>query len=76
MITQGGETVDQDNVNGWIQVAKLQARFPGFTFRLIRGRDDENRIEAVRKAGSEDDGLYALISTDPAEVAAELKRAA
>ena len=81
MITEGGETVDQDNVNAWIQVAKLQKSFPGFAIRLIggRGRDDK-RIEAVRRAGSDEEGLYALISsTDPAEVAKmadELGRAA
>lgn len=69
--------MSQDNVNGWVQVAKLQARFPGFRFQLIEGRGrDDNRIEAVRKAGSDGDGLYALISTNPAEIAAELRRAA
>ena len=69
--------MSQDNVNGWVQVAKLQARFPGFAIRLIEGRGrDDNRIEAVRKDGSDGDGLYALISTDPAEVADELRRAA
>jgi len=77
MITQGGEDVSQDNMNGWVQVAKLQARFPGFRFRLIEGRSkDQNHIEAVRKAGSDEEGLYAVISTDPAEVADELRRAA
>lgn len=77
MNAQGGETVSQDNVDGWVQIAKLQARFPRFAFRLIEGRGrDDSRIEAVRKGGSDEEGLYAVISTDPAEVARELKRAA
>ena len=64
-------------MDSWVQVAKLQARFPDFAIRLIGGRGrDENRIEAVRRAGSDEEGLYALISTDPAEVADELRRAA
>jgi hypothetical protein len=63
----------RDNV--WHQVTKLQTGFPAYTFRLIQGRG-KDRIEAVRKGGSDRDGLYALISTDPAEVADELRRAA
>ena len=67
----------RDSVNGWRQVARLQERFPGFAFRLIEGRSgDQYRIEAVRKAGGDGSGLYALISTDAAEVADELRRAA
>ncbi len=56
-------------------VAELKAGFPAFTFRLIRGHDGET-IEAVRTAGSDEPGLYVLISDDPAEVARELRRAA
>ena len=57
------------------QLRKLKVRFPGFEFRLIPGRGKE-RFEAVRKGGSNGSGLYAVIGTDPAEVAAELKRVA
>jgi hypothetical protein len=63
----------RDNV--WRQLARLEAGFPGFAFRLIEGRG-KRRFEAVRKHGSNGDGLYAIISTDPAEVADELRRAA
>jgi hypothetical protein len=55
------------------ELGKLKARFPAFEFHLIAGRG-RNRFEAVRKGGS--DGLYAVISTDPAEVAEELTHAA
>ena len=58
------------------QLANLEKGFPEFTFRLIRGWGSKNSIEAVRKAGSDGDGLYAVISDDPAEVADELRRAA
>ncbi len=58
------------------QLANLEKGFPEFTFRLIRGWGNKNRIEAVRRAGSNGDGLYAVISDDPAEVADELRRAA
>ena len=58
------------------QLADLERGFPAFTFRLIRGWDQKNRIEAVRRGGSDGDGLYAVISDDPAEVADELRRAA
>lgn len=58
------------------QVTRLQAGFPAFRFRLIRGRDDKNHIEAVRRSGPGEPGLYALISADPAEVAAALRHAA
>ena len=58
------------------QLANLEKGFPEFTFRLIRGWGNKNRIEAVRREGSNGDGLYAVISDDPAEVADELRRAA
>jgi hypothetical protein len=57
------------------QLARLEAGFPAFSFRLIRGWGKE-RFEAVRKSGPGDSGLYTVISTDPAEVADELRRAA
>jgi len=60
------------------ELGKLEARFPGFKFSITKpyGKDGKRRIEAVRKSGPGDSGLFVIISTSPAEVAEELKRAA
>ena len=57
------------------ELGKLKARFPAYGFRLIRGHS-KPCIEAVRKSGPGDSGLFVIISTSPAEVAEELKRTA
>jgi hypothetical protein len=56
-------------------VAALEEQFPGFAVHLIPGHHGEERFEAVRRGGSDGDGLYAVISADPAEVARELTHA-
>lgn len=57
-------------------LVKLRRRFPGFTFRLITTHGNTPCIEAVRRRGAGPEGLYAAISSDPAELASELEDAA
>ena len=42
-------------------VAALEEQFPGFAVHLIPGHHGEERFEAVRRGGSDGDGLYAVL---------------
>jgi hypothetical protein len=52
-----------------VQAEALRQAFPGWTIAIRNWPGDRLRIEAVNR---EDSNLYALISSDPAEIWAEL----
>jgi hypothetical protein len=58
------------------RAAKLAARYPAYTFRVVGGWDGRNRLEAVRRTGPGPEGVFVLVSSDPAELEGELRRAA
>jgi hypothetical protein len=54
-----------------VQADALQLAFPGWQFTVQHWPGDRLRIEAVNQG---DGDLYALISSDPAEIWHELRR--
>lgn len=54
-----------------VQVTALRTAFPGYTFNLIRHRDEKPRFEAVSRDGG---SPYCLISADAREIWRELRQ--
>ncbi|MGA2829217.1 MAG: hypothetical protein ABSF03_24255 [Streptosporangiaceae bacterium] len=54
-----------------VQAAALREAFPGYAVNVIMRQDDQPRIEAVSRDGS---NPYCLISTDANEIWRELRQ--
>lgn len=55
-----------------VQATALRDAFPGYAVNVIMRHDDQPRIEAVSRDGS---NPYCLISTDASEIWRELRQA-
>ncbi len=66
-----GQQPFSEAVRIYIQAEALRRAFPTWSFAVHAGPAGRARIEAVNPASADP---YALISTDPAEIWAELRR--
>jgi hypothetical protein len=64
-----GRPAPDATISLYLQAEALRRAFPAWSIAVQPWRGDRARIEAVNRDGA---GLYALISTDPAELWREL----